>query len=152
MNGLDYLQAALATHMPLDLVAIMFDTNDVKPGFGQTPLDLSLDILRLASEVQKSKGIATFDPPSEVVIMVPPPFKRIAKVDWLQAMFSSESVAKLRAPPGVLIPMAQAAGFDVLGAGAVSQIDGIDGVHMSAALRAAIGQAVAAKAIDVLAN
>ena len=130
----------------------MLGTNDVKPGFGQSPLDISLDILQLASEVQKTTGVATSYPPPDVLIVVPPPLGQIADVDWLQAMFPSESVAKSRALPGVLIPMAQAAGIDALDAGTVAQIDGVDGVHMSAAQHSAIGQAVAAKVSEMLAD
>lgn len=152
LNGLDYLPAAVATHMPLDLVVIMLGTNDVKPGFGKSPLDISLDILQLASVVQSSTGVATSYTAPQVLIVVPPPLGQIADVDWLQAMFPTESIVKSQALPGLLVPMAQAAQIAVLDAGLVAKIDGIDGVHMSAAQHAAIGQAVATKVTEVLAD
>jgi lysophospholipase L1-like esterase len=150
LNGLEYLPAALATNMPLDLVIIMLGTNDVKPGFGQSPLDISLDILQLASEVQKSSGVATAYAPAKVLIVAPPPLGQIADVDWLQAMFPDDSVRKSTELAGVLGPLATAAGFAFLDAATVARIDGIDGVHMSAEQHAAIGKAVAASVTAVL--
>jgi len=150
LNGLDYLPAALASHMPLDLVIIMLGTNDVKPGFNQTPLDISLDVLQLASEVQKSSGVATSYPPAKVLVVAPPPLGKIANVDWLQAMFPEDSVRKSTELAGVLGPLATTAGFAFLDAGAVAKIDGVDGVHMSAGQHAAIGTAVAEKVTDIL--
>jgi lysophospholipase L1-like esterase len=152
LNGLEYLPAALATHMPLDLVIIMLGTNDVKPGFGQSPLDISLDILQLASEVQKSSGVATSYAPAKVLIVAPPPLGQIADVDWLQAMFPDDSIRKSNELAGVLGPLAQAAGFAFLDAATVARIDGVDGVHMSADQHAAIGAAVAASVKPMLAE
>ncbi len=152
LNGLDYLPAALASHMPLDLVVIMLGTNDVKPGFNQTPLDISLDILQLASEVRKSTGVATSYAPAKVLIVAPPPLGQIADVDWLQAMFPDASVQKSAELPSVLGPLATAAGFAFIDAGTVARIDGVDGVHMSAEQHAAIGKAVAASVLTVLAE
>jgi lysophospholipase L1-like esterase len=150
LNGLDYLPAALATHMPLDLVVIMLGTNDVKPAFSQTPLDISLDILQLASEVRKSSGVATAYPSAKVLIVAPPPLGQIADVDWLQAMFPDASVQKSAELPAVLGPLAMAAGFAFVDAGSFARIDGIDGVHMSADQHAAVGNAVAASVLTVL--
>jgi lysophospholipase L1-like esterase len=150
LNGLDYLPAALASQMPLDVVIIMLGTNDVKPGFGQTPLDISLDVLQLASEVQKSTGVVTSYAPAKVLIVAPPPLGQIADVDWLQALFPAESVQKSKDLSGVLGPLAQAAGIAFIDAGDFATIDGIDGVHMSAEQHAALGQALAAKVAEVL--
>ena len=152
LNGLDYLPAALATHMPLDLVVIMLGTNDVKPGFSQTPLDISLDILQLASEVRKSSGVATSYPPAKVLIVAPPPLGKIADIDWLQALFPEASVIKSAELPAVLGPLTTAAGFGFIDAGTVARIDGVDGVHMSAEQHTAIGNAVAASVLTVLAK
>lgn len=152
LNGLDYLPAALATHMPLDLVIIMLGTNDVKAGFDQTPLDISLDILQLASEVRKSSGVATSYPPAKVLIVAPPPLGQIADVDWLQAVFTSDSVEKTKSLAGVLGPLVQAAGFDFIDAGTFAKIDGVDGVHMSVEQHTEVGKAVTAKVLEVFAK
>jgi lysophospholipase L1-like esterase len=152
LNGLAYLPAALATHMPLDLVVIMLGTNDVKSGFGQSPLDISLDILQLASEVRKSTGVATDYSPAKVLIVAPPPPGQIADVDWLQAIFPDASVKKSVELSAVLGPLATAAGFAFIDAGTFARIDGVDGVHMSADQHAAIGKAVAASVLTVLAK
>jgi lysophospholipase L1-like esterase len=100
LNGLDYLPAAIATNMPLDVVVIMLGTNDTKAYLNKSPLDISLDILRLASEVQKNSGVATGYKPAKVLIISPPPLGVIADVDWLKAVFTEDSVKKSEGPDG----------------------------------------------------
>jgi lysophospholipase L1-like esterase len=151
LNGLEYLPAALASHTPLDLVVIVLGTNDVKPGFGKSPLDISIDILRLAREVQKSAGIATSYKPAQVLVVAPPALGKIASVDWLQAMFPEDSVRKSKELAGVLGPMARAAKlpfFDA--AGVVSAMTGVDGVHMTADSHKGLGRALATEVKKIL--
>ena len=71
MNGLQCIPAALASHAPLDLVIIMLGTNDIKPNFAKTPLDISLDIMRVVSEVRRSTGVATNYTPPRVLVISP---------------------------------------------------------------------------------
>jgi lysophospholipase L1-like esterase len=151
LNGLEYLPAALASHAPLDVVVIVLGTNDVKPAFGKSPLDISVDILRLALEVQKSTGIATTYKPAKVIVVSPPPLGKIANVEWLQKMFPEDSVRKSKELGAVLGPMARAAKlpfFDA--AGAVAEMSGVDGVHMTADSHKSLGRALAAEVKKLL--
>lgn len=151
LNGLEYLPAALASHAPLDLVVIVLGTNDIKPVFGKSPLDISLDVLRLASEVQKNTGIATTYKPARVVVVSPPALGQIANVDWLQKMFPEDSVRKSVELGRVLGPIANAAKipfFDA--AAAVPRMSGYDGVHMSAESHARLGQALSIEVRKVI--
>jgi lysophospholipase L1-like esterase len=146
MNGLQYLPAALATHAPLDLVVVVLGTNDVKPSFGKTPLDISIDVMRLVSEVQKSTGVATGYRPPKVLVVSPPPLGKIANVDWWLKTFPPESVTKSRELGTAMGRMAAAAGVPFFDASRVlPTMDGGDGVHMTPAAHKALGQALAAE-------
>lgn len=151
LNGLDYLPAALASQTPLDLVIIVLGTNDVKPLFGKSPVDISMDILRLAREVQKSTGIATNYKPAKVLVISPPALGKIANVDWLQGMFPADSIRKSKELGGVLGPFSQAANvpfFDA--AGVVPESTGVDGVHYTAESHGKLGRAIAVEVKKVL--
>ena len=151
LNGLEYLPAALASHTPLDLVVIVLGTNDVKPGFGKSALEISLDVLRLAAEVQKNAGIATSYKPAKVLVVSPPPLGKIAGVDWVQKMFPEDSIRKSKELGGVLGGMARAAGLPFFNAAAsVPQMNGSDGIHMTAESHQTLGRSMAAEVKKIL--
>src|SRR5260370_24123558 len=47
LDGSAYLQACLASHLPVDLVIIMLGTNDLKPVFDRTPLRIAIGAAHL---------------------------------------------------------------------------------------------------------
>ena len=47
LDGSAYLQACLASHLPVDLVVIMLGSNDLKPVFNRTPLRIAIGAARL---------------------------------------------------------------------------------------------------------
>jgi lysophospholipase L1-like esterase len=144
LNGLEYLPAAIASQTPLDLVVIVLGTNDVKPSFGKSALEISTDILRLVTEAQKNAGIATTYKPAKVLVVAPPPLGKISKVEWVQKMFPDESVKKSKELGTVLGSMTRAAGVPFFDASTViSSMDGVDGIHMTAASHAKLGRALA---------
>jgi lysophospholipase L1-like esterase len=145
MNGLQYISAALASHAPLDLVVIMLGTNDIKPAFTKSPLDISLDIMRIVSEVRKSTGIATNYRPPKVLIVSPPPLGKVVDIDWWRKAFPDESVKKSRELGTVLGKVSAAAGVPFFDAARVGVMDGVDGVHMTVATHKALGIAVASE-------
>lgn len=151
LNGLEYLPAAVASQTPLDLVVIVLGTNDVKPQFGKSALEISTDILRLANEVQKNAGIATTYKPAKVLLVAPSPLGKIADVDWVQKMFPEDSVRKSKELGSTLGSVARAAGMQFFDASSVvPMMDGADGIHMSPESHAKLGRALAAEAKKVL--
>lgn len=145
LNGLQYLPAAIASQMPLDLVVIMLGTNDTKPAFDKSALAISQDIMSLVAEVQRNTGVATSYPAAKVLVVAPPPLGDIADVDWVQAMFPPSAVAKSVELAGVLCPLADQADVPCFDAGTVAKVTGADGIHMTADQHAALGQAMAAE-------
>lgn len=149
-NGLEYLPAALGSHMPLDLVVIALGTNDVKDPYGLSAEDISDDIMSLVAEVERSTGVFTSYPPAKVLVVAPPPLGAIPDVDWLQATFSETSIETSIELGGVLCDLAESKATPCFDAASVVTIDGIDGLHMSASNHRLLGEAVAAKVLEVL--
>ena len=56
LDGSAYLPAALATHLPLDLVVIMLGTNDLKAMYDRSPFRIALGVGKLVDIVRESAG------------------------------------------------------------------------------------------------
>lgn len=143
MNGLEYLPAALASNMPLDLVVVMLGTNDVKAFLENSPADISSDVMELVTEIKANTGVATSYEPAKVLVVAPPALGEIAELDWLKEIFSDSSVQKSKELAGVLCPMAEAAETPCFDAGSVAQITGVDGIHMTPDQHQNLGNALA---------
>jgi hypothetical protein len=60
LDGSAYLQACLASHLPVDLVVIMLGSNDLKPVFNRTPL-------RIANRCRSADRSSLFQPMESTV-------------------------------------------------------------------------------------
>jgi lysophospholipase L1-like esterase len=56
VDGSAYLPAALASHLPLDLVVILLGTNDLKAMFDRSPLRIALGAAKLVDIVETTDG------------------------------------------------------------------------------------------------
>jgi hypothetical protein len=56
LDGSAYLQACLASHLPVDLVVIMLGSNDLKRVFNRTPLRIAIGAARLIDLVNTLNG------------------------------------------------------------------------------------------------
>ena len=71
-NGLRQLIPILESHKPLDLVAVMLGTNDLKPRFNPLPYDIARGVQRVTSAIQDSRtGPGGAGP--RVLVICPPP-------------------------------------------------------------------------------
>lgn len=142
LDGSAYLPAAMATHLPLDVVVIMLGTNDLKVMFDRSPLRIALGAGRLVDIVQTTDGgVGTEYPDPEVLLLAPPP---LGKLDFLAEPFAGgEEKSKQLAP--LYAAVAGAAEAEFLDIGGVTTTDGADGVHFSADGQRKIGLAVAEK-------
>ncbi|UEM07665.1 SGNH/GDSL hydrolase family protein (plasmid) [Skermanella rosea] len=149
LDGSAYLPAAIATHLPLDLVVIMLGTNDVKKMFNRSPLRIALGVGKLADIVTQTKGgVGTSYPAPKVLILCPPPLGTVAPPERAERF--AGGVEKSKALPAHYEAIAKAAGADFLDVGKLTATDGVDGIHLSATAHKAIGNGVAEKVRTIL--
>ena len=143
-NGLAYLPATLAAHLPLDLVVLMLGSNDCKPQFSRSALRIALGAGRLIDAVERSADMfGTFwltNPAPRVLLVCPPPFGGIARAADDLFHGAAERGAGLAAAFASVAAAAKVAFFD---AGTVVVCDGVDGVHLTGEAQRALGLAMA---------
>src|SRR5260370_36054776 len=75
VDGSAYLQACLASHLPVDLVIIMLGTNDLKPVFDRTPLRIAIGAAHLIDLVNTlNGGVGTNYKNPKIFLICPPAF------------------------------------------------------------------------------
>ncbi|SDO38520.1 Lysophospholipase L1 [Methylobacterium phyllostachyos] len=131
-NGLKHLSAALAAHMPLDLVVIMLGTNDLQARYQRQPDAIAAAAVMLARQVQAaSGGIGTAYPAPKALLVSPVQIATLPIEDWNRryaggreksAQFAS---AFQRASAEAGLPCVDAA--SAIGGAA----HGADGLHLS---------------------
>jgi lysophospholipase L1-like esterase len=151
LNGAAYLPAALASHLPLDLVILMLGTNDTKAYFNRTPFDIAASMGTLVNQVATSTGgVGTAYPAPRVLIMAPPPLAREMPSAWLAELFRGgrEKTTMLSAHYRKLAEFLQVPLFNV---GDVISTNGVDGIHFSEQNNLDLGMSLATFiACDVL--
>jgi lysophospholipase L1-like esterase len=144
LDGDAYLPAAIAAHLPLDLVVVMLGTNDTKAMFRRSPFRIALGAGMLVDAVQRSGdmfggGWYTYPAP-EVLLVCPPPLGKLTGV--LTEVFAGGE-ERSRGMPDAYRRVAEAAGAAFFDAGTAIQTDGVDGVHFTAATQRKLGEAMA---------
>ncbi len=141
LDGLAYLPACLASHLPLDIVVIMLGTNDLKAMFARSAARIALGAGRLvdvARNIAGGVGAAYGSP--DVLLVCPPPLGRL---HVFAEMFSGGEAISRVLPPAYRA-VAEATGAAFLDAGSVIATDGMDGVHLTADAQRLLGEAAAA--------
>jgi len=138
-NGLTVLPALLESHRPLDVVAILLGTNDLKARYGLPAIDIALGLERLARVVLASTAGPGGAAPG-VLLIAPVP---ILEAGCLAEVFAG-GAATSRALAAHLAGVAARLGVPFLDAGGVAGVDPLDGVHLDLPAHAALGEAVAA--------
>ena len=143
LDGSAYLPAAVASHLPLDLVVIMLGTNDLKAKFDRSPEAIAAGVRGLVERVRRiDRGAWTTYPAPPVLVIAPPP---LVQTERFPAALLAGGIDKSRALAGHFEKAAAASGAAFLDAGAVTSADGVDGIHLSESAHRKIGLAVAAK-------
>lgn len=138
-NGRRVLPALLETHRPVDVVAILLGTNDLKARYGLPAIDIALGLEKLALAVRASNAGPRGAPP-EVLLIAPVP---IAEAGCLAEIFAG-GATNSRAIAPALAEVAARLGMPFLDAGLHAATDPLDGVHLDAAAHRSLGAAVAA--------
>jgi lysophospholipase L1-like esterase len=138
-NGLRQLLPILESHKPLDMVAVMLGTNDLKPRFSPMPYDIARGVQRVALAVQAS-GTGPNGSAPKVLVICPPP---TADVPGFKHIFG-ESVGLSRQLPPYYRQLAGEIGALFLDAGTVIQTSAADGIHLEPEDHRKLATAVAA--------
>jgi lysophospholipase L1-like esterase len=144
-NGRRYLRACLESHKPIDLVALMLGTNDLKGRFGASASDIAQGAASLAEEVLRSACGPGGGVPA-VILVAPPPVGRLTE---LAEMFEGSSEKSLRFA-GHYRRFAGQYGVGFLDAGSVVVSSDLDGIHLEADEHRKLGEAVAASVRESL--
>jgi lysophospholipase L1-like esterase len=150
MNGADYLDAALMSHEPLDLVIIMLGTNDTKTYLDRSPLEIGLGMGELINIVQEGSGLGWYEYGApEVLVISPPPLG--AEIDPGAAEQFEGGAATIEALPRIYSLIAEAGGAHFFDAATVVDVShvGVDGIHLIAEGNDALGKAVAAEVTKI---
>ncbi|GGD20276.1 SGNH/GDSL hydrolase family protein [Sinisalibacter lacisalsi] len=138
MNGQIGLRIALGSHGPIDLLAIMLGTNDMKARFAPTPEKIAAGIaglvdLALSAEYQTRHG------GFEVLVICPP---RVLEQGPIAGEFIG-ATAVSEALPHVLKAHCAARGVHFFDAGKVISPSEQDGVHFDPDTHRALGENIA---------
>lgn len=141
LDGSAYLPAAVASHLPLDLVVIMLGTNDLKTKFDRSPGEIARGVGGLIERVRRiDRGAWTEYAAPRVLVLAPPP---LVQTERFPAAILAGGIDKSRALAAQLEAVAGSAGAAFFDVGAVTSADGVDGIHLSEAAHRRIGLAVA---------
>lgn len=140
LNGARVLPALLASHGPLDAVAIMLGTNDMKPYTAGRAIASKWGMERLVEIV---RGHAYFEgaPAPQVVLVAPPPLCATDDRDFADTFEGGIEESKKLA--GHYAEIAERLGCGFFDAGTVARTTPLDGVHLDAENTRAIGRALA---------
>lgn len=138
MDGRPGLKIALQSHGPLDWLAIMLGTNDVKARFGAAPGKIVAGIAGLV-DYALCPDMAARHPGLRILLIAPAP---VVETGVLRGEFLG-GAAKSAALGPLIAGLARARGCAFLDAGAHAAVSPVDGVHLSPEGHAALAQAVA---------
>lgn len=142
-NGKKYLIPCLNSHKPIDLVALMLGSNDLKPKFSLTAYDIARGIFTLVEMIQKS-GTGNNGAAPQILIISPPHVLPVEgdsdlKEEFEGAARKSHMLAKYYSE------VAHSTGCRLLDAAEVVSASQRDGIHLEAAEHEKLGKAVAAQ-------
>jgi lysophospholipase L1-like esterase len=147
-SGLEYLVPCLASHAPVDLVALMLGTNDLKAFFQRDAAQIASGVSRLL-EVIASSAAGPGGAPPRVLLIAPAPVIQGSRRAELWGFAGAPE--RGRGLADFLRMVADDAGCPFLDAGEIVACSPIDGIHLDAAAHQALGRAVAERVIGALA-
>jgi len=137
-NGKRYLLPCLESHAPIDLVALMLGTNDLKRRFGLSAADIAAGAGVLVDIILRS-ACGPQNRAPQVLLIGPPP---TAQLSGFAELFA-EAGEKSRALAREYQREAELRGCAFLDAGQIISSSERDGIHFEADAHQALGHAVA---------
>jgi lysophospholipase L1-like esterase len=145
LSGLAYLRPCLESHRPIDLVALMLGTNDFKRRFSLEAEEIARSVERLVLETSHFDVFG--GKPPRILVICPPP---VEVVGIFTTMFEGADRKSRQLAP-LLREVAESCRAGFLDAGTVIQSSPVDGIHFDAEAQVALGKAVGAAALRMLA-
>ncbi len=136
-NGLDRIREAVERSLPLDLLIIMLGSNDCKAQFGASAAEIA-EGLRQVMEKAKEGGAADF----RVLLVAPAVMTERIMHSGFGAEFDQRSIEVSKELAGVYGSLAKKCGCDFLDGTKVTQVSGIDGLHLDAEGHGRLAEAV----------
>lgn len=146
-SGLEFFRVCLESHAPLDGVIIMLGTNDTKPMFGASPMEIATGLGRLI-QCAKDPFLSSFGSPKKILIACPVPLG-MAATKFIGDAAQVEKSKKL-APAFEMI--ARQYGCDFIDLAPIAKTAPEEGIHLPAEAHAAIADAMAAKLREMFAE
>jgi len=144
MSGAAYLMPCLRSHRPLDAVAIMLGTNDLKHRFAVPAYDIAAGVGVLLTIGKESASGLESSAPKILVICPPPILKEFGERPEFVEMFAGGHEKSLRlAPAYEAVALEHGAAF--LNAGDLIRSSAFDGIHLDKDAQSTLGRAVAEK-------
>jgi lysophospholipase L1-like esterase len=142
-SGKGYLVPCLNTHKPLDLVALMLGSNDLKPKFSLTAYEVARGAATLLEIIQKSGAGPDGQSPQVLLISPPHVIPLDIESEWRDQF--EGAAEKSRQLARYYTTVAQQFGVHFLDAATVMLSSPRDGIHFEAEGHARLGSAVAQK-------
>jgi lysophospholipase L1-like esterase len=140
-NGARFLPVCLHSHKPLDVVAIMLGTNDLKARFGKTPWEVAQGVGVLVDLV-KMAGAGWNGGTPEIIVMCPPII--LDQLPLHPDLFAG-APAKSREIAARYRAVAVERGVRFFDAASVAVSSKVDGFHLDPEAHTAIGRAITAE-------
>ena len=137
-NGLRQLLPILESHKPIDVIAVMLGTNDLKPRFSPTPFDIAAGAQRVVIAAQESKTGPGGAAP-KVIMICPPP--TVESATFRHIFEDCAGLSKKFLP--FYRQLAQECGALFLDAGSHVKTSGEDGIHFDPEGQLALAKAMA---------
>ena len=142
LDGSSTLTAILRSHMPLDVVAIMLGTNDLKARFSAGPYDIASGVGVLLTQLARAGAGRNAGTPKALVICPPPILGSFGAFDFFAEMMAGGYEKSLRLSP-FYEAVAAESGAAFLDAGGIIKTSASDGIHLDVEMQARLGQAAA---------
>jgi lysophospholipase L1-like esterase len=140
-NGRTYLPACLDSHRPLDVVAIMLGTNDLKARFNKSAWEVAQGVGVLV-DIVKAAGVGRNGGVPEVVVICPPVI--LDRLPLHPDLFAG-APAKSRGLAAQYAAVAAERSVRFFDAGSVIASSAHDGFHLDPEAHAGLGRALAAE-------
>ena len=137
-NALRYWQACIQSHRPVDAIAIMLGTNDLKAKFQASPEDIARGVEALIAIARLNTAPGCAQP--LILVVTPTPIRELG---FFRDLFAGGE-GKSHQLSAALSRLADRADVQVLHAQDHCLVSAVDGIHLDVQAHAQLGRAIAA--------